>query len=224
MNPVLSEILNTGMNFSPEGKALPLHSHIPQLECEIIQPWIAEYEPSRLFEIGMGYGISSLFICDALAGVRDFTYHIIDLFQSTDWQSIGTFNLNHAEFQDQYTLHKELSEICLPRTLEEGVRLDFALIDGFHTFDRTLVDFFYVNRMLAVGGIIIFDDVQLPSIKKVMAHLATYPCYKTLPLPDQFRKNIEVRVRLMTNSPATRVAGLVKTKDDDRPWNWYHDF
>ena len=224
MNSVLSEILRTGKTFSPDGKAHPLHSHIPQLECEVIQTWIAEYKPRRLLEIGMGYGISSLFICDAMTNVKNFSYRIIDPFQRRDWQSIGTFNLNRAGFEDRYTLHEEPSEICLPRMLGEGLKLDFALIDGFHSFDHALVDFFYINRMLEVGGIVVFDDIQLPSIKRLLTLISTYPCYKALQLPEQFQKEIPVRVRLMTNSSAVRVTGFAKTEDDVRPWNWYEDF
>jgi len=44
----------------------------------------------------------------------------------------------------------------------QGERIDFAFIDGAHTFDHVLVDFFYIDRMLNVGGIVAFDDVGFP--------------------------------------------------------------
>ena len=49
----------------------------------------------------------------------------------------------------------------------QGERIDFAFIDGAHTFDHALVDFFYIDRMLNVGGIVAFDDLGFPCIEKV---------------------------------------------------------
>ena len=75
-------------------------------------------------------------------------------------------------------LREEGSEFALPQLLKEGAVLDFAFIDGWHTFDHVLVDFFYINRMLRVGGIVAFDDVDFPAIERVLKHVATYPCYE----------------------------------------------
>ncbi|MHC4455104.1 MAG: class I SAM-dependent methyltransferase, partial [Planctomycetota bacterium] len=173
MNTVLRKILETNTVTLPDSQTSELHSHIPHTECEIIQAWIATHHPQRILEIGLAYGISALYICDALQAIgNNFTYHIIDAFQSPGFKATGLFNLDNAGFEDVYAFHEERSEICLPQFLTQGMRFDFALIDGNHTFDHTLVDFFYVNRMLDVGGIVIFDDIQLPSIQKVVAHIA----------------------------------------------------
>ena len=55
----------------------------------------------------------------------------------------------------------------LPRLTAAGTRIQFAFIDGWHTFDHTLVDFFFIDRMLDVGGIIVMDDVGYPSIRRL---------------------------------------------------------
>jgi predicted O-methyltransferase YrrM len=221
MNAILSQILETNQVTTPEGQTLELHSHISPLACQLIQAWITEHHPHRLLEIGFAYGISSLFICDAISARDNISYHIIDAFQSRDWHSVGLFNLNRAGFEDLYTFYEERSEICLPHLLDQGMTFDFALIDGMHTFDHALVDFFYINRMLEVGGIVVFDDFQMPSIRKLVAHVSTYDCYTPLPFPESFR--LQARVFRMIDAPF-RLAGFKKIADDDRKWDWHRDF
>lgn len=221
MNVILSHILKTNQVSTPDGKTLELHSHLSPIACRVIQAWIAEHRPRRLLEIGLAYGISSLFICDVIAARDDISYHIIDPFQRSAWHSAGLYNLNRAGFENCYIFHEERSELCLPCLLEQRLTLDFALIDGMHTFDHALVDFFYINRMLEIGGIVIFDDLQMPAIRKLVAHIATYDCYKPLPFPESFR--VQERVLGMLDAPF-RLAAFKKISVDDRPWTWHRDF
>ncbi|GAB4438353.1 MAG: hypothetical protein Kow0031_20230 [Anaerolineae bacterium] len=224
MNSILADMLATGRVQTPAGSELPLHSHLPQLEGEILHAWVVALKPARLLEIGLAYGVSALFICDALGPQASVSYHIVDAFQQRDWHGCGVFNLNRAGYEGRYTLHEEPSELCLPGLLAQGYRFEFAFIDGFHTFDHALVDFFYINRMLEVGGVVVFDDIQLPAIQKLLAYISTYACYKPLLLPEQFRHHRVIRVRQMMGTPPVRIAGFIKTAPDERPWNWYHDF
>lgn len=224
MLPLLQEIFTSRSVLTQEGARLPLHSHLPLVDGELLQAWLGEHRPQRVLEIGMAYGISSLFICDALTQIGACDYHIVDPFQHTDWRSVGVANMHRAGFADAYVLHVEPSELCLPRLLGQQARFDCAFIDGFHTFDHTLVDFFFVNRMLDVGGIVIFDDVQLPSIQKLISYIVTYPSYKPLPLPAGWESQRSVRVRRLMNSPLTRIGGFIKISHDKRAWHWHHDF
>jgi predicted O-methyltransferase YrrM len=224
MLPLLQEIFTSRSVVTQEGARLPLHSHLPLADGELLQAWLAEHRPRRVLEIGMAYGISSLLICDALTQIGACDYHIVDPFQHTDWCSVGVANMQRAGFADAYVLHVEPSELCLPRLLGQQTRIDCAFVDGFHTFDHALVDFFFVNRMLDVGGIVIFDDVQLPSIQKLMAYIGAYPCYRPLPLPAGWDSQRAIRVRRLMNSPLTRIGGFVKIADDKRAWHWHHDF
>jgi predicted O-methyltransferase YrrM len=221
MNPVLREILATEQVSHPDGSLLPLHSGVSPKACEIIQAWIVQHRPYKLLEIGLAYGVSSLFIGDAIADRENTDYHIIDPLQESLWHGIGRKNLDRAGYAGCYQLHEEPSEFCLPRLLQEGKRFQFSLIDGMHTFDHALVDFYYVNRMLEVGGILVMDDANLPSIRKLAAHIATYDCYETLSFPTAFR--IQERVLGMTDAPF-RLAAFRKVAVDERPWDWHREF
>ena len=224
MNPVLAELLATGQVKTPQGEARPLHSHLPRLEGELLQMWLVACAPVRLIEIGLAYGVSSLFIGDALPTQNGVQYHIIDPHQSAQWEDIGKTNLDRAGFAGCYILHQEPSELCLPRMLAQGLTFEFAFVDGFHTFDHALVDFFYLNRMLTVGGIIVFDDIFLPSLQKLCAYIRGYPCYREFPFPAEFLRRREVRVRRMMQAPLTRLCAFQKTAEDTRFWDWYHEF
>jgi hypothetical protein len=89
--------------------------------------------------------------------------------------------------------------------LQSGVTVQFALIDGWHTFDHALVDFFYVDRLLEDGGIVVFDDVQMPAIEKVVRYVLRYPNYhlyqaasrSSLPRSTK-RRAFELALRLLT--------------------------
>ena len=68
----------------------------------------------------------------------------------------------------------ESQPVRAPAELERsGQHLDFAFIDGWHTFDFTMVDFFFIDRMLKVGGVVAFDDSNLPAIRKVCRFVKT---------------------------------------------------
>jgi predicted O-methyltransferase YrrM len=117
----------------------------------------------------MAYGVSSLCIADALRRVSDASSLIsIDPNQTTQWRGAGMHLLARAGLASLVRLIEESSQLALPRLVSEGERVQFAFIDGWHTFDHTLVDFFYVDQLLEPGGIVIFDDVGYPAIHAVV--------------------------------------------------------
>jgi predicted O-methyltransferase YrrM len=224
MNPVLQEILESAHVTAPDGQRIPLHSHLPEREGRLLQYWLRQYRPSRLLEIGLAYGVSSLFICDTVSAWKTEHYHIIDAFQERDWHSIGMRHLADAGYNPLVTLYQQLSELCLPQLLEQGNRYDFAFVDGWHTFDQVLLEFYYLNRMLDAGGILIFDDMHLPSVQKVIAFVETCDCFQHLSRPDEFSNSLPIKVRKMMGLPPTRIEGFIKTGNDQRNWDWYRDF
>jgi hypothetical protein len=124
-------------------------------------------------------GISSLYICSALSEEEEKHHTIIDPMQSSDWANIGKANLDRAKV-DFYEIIEQPSEIVLPYLLSKHKQYDLGFIDGWHTFDHTLIDFFYLNRLIKVGGIIIIDDISFPGIKKLMRYILNYPAYELI--------------------------------------------
>jgi len=74
---------------------------------------------------------------------------------------------------------------ALPELLKNSeAKFDFIFIDGWHTFDYTLIDFFYADKLLKVGGIIIIDDALHKGVEKSVKYISTnYKFYQKLESP-----------------------------------------
>jgi hypothetical protein len=70
------------------------------------------------------------------------------------------------------------SDAILPSLDTGGRKLDFALIDGAHTFPEPIIDYYYVNEHLKVGGILAIDDLDISSIGLLHKFLITEPAYE----------------------------------------------
>ena len=135
----------------------------------MLQNWLRKVNSKNSLEIGLAFGVSSLFILDELSIKPEAQHFGIDPMQFNDrWFGLGLENIKRAGFKKQYRFYNETSFQALPKILDQGYRFDFALIDGWHTFDYTLVDFFYIDKMLNNNGVIVFDDVGYKAIRKVV--------------------------------------------------------
>lgn len=244
MNSLIEEIFNSREVTTPDGEKIALHSSVDLDEGNLILDVIRHDETiKKTLEVGCAYGLSSLFIAEGLKNRSSSHHTIIDPFQSSDWKNIGVNNLKKVGF-DRFTLIEEKSEFALPRLAsEEEARYDLVFIDGFHTFDHTLLDCFYATRLLRVGGYLIVDDVGFPAIRRVVDYLSLYPCYSFFKavsnkkgvslkrslantgvslIPKAIREKILNKSLLhrINNTPQDMVA-LKKTAQDERPWNWF---
>ena len=196
MNAVLEEIIST-QQVSDGTSTLPLrHPSAPSLpvavdpaEGAFLTRIIDAVKPSTSLEIGMAYGVSALYICEALSKLPHPARHIVmDPFQSTQWRGIGLQNVAAAGYAHLLEFHEHRSEFLLPQLLAAGTSVEFAFIDGWHTFDQVLLEFFYVNRMLPVGGVIAFDDAERRGINRVIRHALSYGAYRVFE-PERGRSN-----------------------------------
>ena len=164
-HPVIDEIESSGLTILPDGTRVPIHSNIGPESGKVIRQAIEATRPQMGLEVGLAFGMSTLYILDAMQ--LHGGGHLIGMDPAqhdATWRGGGLHNVKRAGFRDRYLFHEEPSQVVLPRLAAAGTRIQFAFIDGWHTFDHTLVDFFFIDRMLDVGGIIIVDDVGYPSI------------------------------------------------------------
>ena len=247
MNSVLSEILETGAAKTANGSStVKVHSAISASEGQFLHKLVRQLDPTISLEIGLAYGISALFICDAL-NVRNGTQHIvIDPIQLTDsWGGIGIANLRRAGYGDIVRLIEAPSYRALAELESSGQRIDFAFIDGWHTFDFTLVDLFFIDRMLNIGGVVAFDDATWPAIRKVCRFVKTNLAYSVLGADDSDctpslkRRISELLLRhspfrgflrpevIAPDSNFGLTGGCIafrKEADDSRTWDHFVDF
>jgi predicted O-methyltransferase YrrM len=137
-------------------------------EGEALRGWILREKATQTVEIGLGYGISTLHICEGLLvnSGRASRHVVIDPYQATRFSDCGLQFLDEAGVVEMVELHAEDSRISLPRFLDEARSFDLAFVDGNHRFDGVFVDLFYLGNLVRPGGIIFLDDYQLPGVAR----------------------------------------------------------
>lgn len=130
-----------------------------------------ESKAEATLEIGCAYGFSTLYILAALAQNPAARHVAIDPWENEDWgyRGIGVRKVREVGMEASFRLFAEPSTLAFPRLISEGLRFDLIFIDGNHLFDYALVDFSFSALVCADGGLIIFDDMWLPSIRKVVS-------------------------------------------------------
>jgi hypothetical protein len=77
-----------------------------------------------------------------------------------------------------HQLIEEVDYIALPELVKRKCRIDFAYIDGWHTFDYVLLDFFYIDKMLNTQGIVAFNDAGYLSVHRVLKFMISHRKYR----------------------------------------------
>ena len=196
MNTVLEQIVSTqqvtdGTVTLPlrHPSALELPVAVDAEEGRFLGRIIETVKPRTSLEIGMAYGVSALYICEALSKLPHQARHIaMDPFQTEQWRRIGLTNVAAAGYAHMLEFHENRSELVLPQLLAAGTSIDFAFVDGWHTFDQVMVELYYLNRMLSVGGVIAFDDAERRGINRVIRHALSYSAYRVFE-PDRGRSS-----------------------------------
>jgi len=144
-------------------------------EGEALREWVQREDAIRTIEIGLGYGIAALFVCEGLLANDDSTArHVaIDPYQSTRFANCALQFLDEAGVAELVEYHPEESEIVLPRFLAESRSFDLAFVDGNHRFDGVFLDLIYLGRLVRAGGIIFVDDYQLPPVARAVSFCTT---------------------------------------------------
>jgi len=208
VNAILERILETGKVTDSNGNT---HDVFPtSLRPETgraLGELVTELKPQRSIEVGMAWGLSTLFICDALADIPNARHTTIDPYQQQAWHGIGLANVREAGYSEIVRHFEDESCLVLPRLNMNGEQFDFAFIDGSHLFDAAFVDFFYLNRMLNVGCCLVLDDIWMPSIQQLCRFVTT---------------NLDYDHRVIEN--ADDVAILYKVGERSRDWDYHSEF
>lgn len=148
---------------------------IGEREGRALLDWVRKEGAARTLETGLGFAISTLFICEGLLANGGGKHVASDPFQfeglpnhPTTYAGIGLQLLEDAGVRELVEFHPEESQITLPRLLAEGKRFDLAFIDGNHRFEGVLLDLVYSGRLLKEGGVLFVDDVHLPGVWKAV--------------------------------------------------------
>jgi predicted O-methyltransferase YrrM len=137
---LIDRIYETGKVEAADGALIDAFPEsIPEAHASEIERLVRDLHLTRTLETGMAYGLSTLTICGVHDQRGEGEHVAIDPHQSTDWQSIGVLNLERAGLDRRARVIEARSDEALPRLRDEGLRIDFALIDGLHLFDAAMV-------------------------------------------------------------------------------------
>lgn len=247
MNSIIENIYQTKKVIDGKSKSIDAFpTSIRFDEGMTLYQLIKKTKPKRTLEIGMGYGLSTLFICQAHCdnGNTERCHVVVDPYQRTGFGSIGLLNAQKAKLDKYLHFHERLSHDILPQLLNQKECFDFIFIDGSHLFDYVMLDLFYSDKLLPIGGYIMFDDLVMPAIQKVLSYILKnrqyalnfeflwndYPKLKrilrSLTAMRRFsfgRDNILFFQQNLCYGPRNYCI-MKKTADDNREWQFHKSF
>lgn len=145
---------------------------ISEEDCKIIHCMIQgnnlQHYPS--IETGLAYGRSAFAIMSA---TDSKTHTAVDRFQNVVYNGLGLKNLkNNGIDMSRLVFEEEYSEIALPEKIKtESEKYGFAFIDADHSFEAAFVDFFYLSKLVRIGGVIGIHDTWLKAIQQLRSFI-----------------------------------------------------
>jgi predicted O-methyltransferase YrrM len=180
---------------------------IGQEQGQIIAALHGQLRPTLSVEIGLAYGFSTLFILDSMRRGQYGRHIAIDPGADYYWHGIGLQAVKETGLSERFTWIKAPSHEAFPQLLARGDRAQFVYIDGAHLFDYALVDFFLSDKILDIDGLIVFDDLWLPAIKRLVSFVSTNaPWYRRI------------------DANCDNLAVFKKVGSDARAWDHFEDF
>lgn len=62
--------------------------------------------------------------------------------------------------------------------------IDLAFIDGKHSFPLPVVDFHYIEQRMRVGGVLVLDDVPMPTVAVAHRYIVSSPDWEMIDIAD----------------------------------------
>ena len=154
-----------------DGTAMSLAPHtIDRAAGEALRDLAIAEEAERTIEVGLGLGLSALYLCRAVS--ERAGHHVaIDPFQQESWGGAGLRTLRDAGAEQIVEVIAEESQLALPRLVAHGSEFDFAFIDGDHRFEGVFLDLYYMTRLVRPGGLVVVDDLWMPSVRMAVAYV-----------------------------------------------------
>jgi predicted O-methyltransferase YrrM len=226
--PLLREIVASRRVLDAAGNPLRLHSNISRIEANALYETVKRRKPETVLEIGMAFGVSSLAILAALNEVGTGVLISIDPNQTAgEWNGAGIANVRRSGLSHRHTLIEKPDYLALPELLSAGTHVDAAYIDGRHTFEYVLLDFFYIDKMLAVRGVVGFNDAGWRSVHKVLRFLRRHRRYAEVDvgLPHVYvARNFAVKAARWALDAPTQDRYFEKREHWETPWDFYVGF
>jgi predicted O-methyltransferase YrrM len=202
---------------------VPLEPHaLAEADARGIRDLAISERVGTTLEVGLGLGVGTLSLCEALleVGRPDAHHVVVEPFPSEFFGGAGLRTVRAAGLEHLVEMVQGESQLVLPRLVVEGRRFDFALIDGDHSFQAIFLDLCFADRLVRPRGLVIVDDLWIRAIRLAVSYAEHNFDWELLPeaMMGAFRW------RRLRNLPRRRLRGTGNvailrrpTEPPDRP-------
>ncbi len=190
--------------------------HMSRRNGRRVYDHVVKNELRRVLELGTHHGVSTCYLgaaVDELGGgsvvtmdrviARNLEPNVEELLHRTGLSHVVA--AVYAERSFTWNLREMLARPDPPQ-------FDFVFLDGGHTWDVTGFSFFLVDRLLAPGGWLLFDDIQWSLAKS--PSVSDKPETKALPEEERTAEQVGDVFRILVERDPNYVTRL------DGNWGW----
>ncbi len=186
----LKQLRIAGEFYGEMGKRYEITGGIEVEEIEFLSA-ITSRPNLNVLDIGVGKGVSTVLF--ASLGNVDMVVGV-DPYQSTEHQNSMTELCRILKIPLSKVVVVEKKSIEAKPSLDSiGKKYDFVLIDGYHSFDSTLVDFLVGHEFLNDGGFVAFHDCFYRQKQKVLNFVLKNRDYELVKLHPKCRRPLLLR-------------------------------
>ncbi len=127
--------------------------------------------PDIVVEFGGAFGVSGMYWLSALEDNN--RGRLLSFEPNEGWAEIAEKNL--AAIGSRFILTRGTFEENIDTVLQEGERIDIALIDAIHTDQFVLPQFEVVVKRLVSGGLVLVDDIHFKGMNGCFEKIALDP-------------------------------------------------
>ncbi len=154
---------------SGEQHLLGANSASTDNNLKIIARLFNKIEPLQTLEIGLCHGISAALFTSLHEESGSGGSHVaVDPYQTEGWDRAGLNALEQCGLNKYIEFHEDFSSQVLANFVSDNRRFDLIYIDGSHLFEDVFVDFYFCQRLLNPGGVILFDDGSTYDVSRVL--------------------------------------------------------
>ncbi len=124
-------------------------------EARVLAGLVASSGARTCLDIGVANGGSALAMAQRLAATGG-TLHGIDPMQIVEHNRAAEKLMAKYGWDHVLKLHAMPTHLVGPKLMEEGVVFDLVFIDGMHCFEYKSIVAFFGDRLLRVGGYLVF--------------------------------------------------------------------
>ena len=193
----LEEIFKTNsIEINAKGDRIYLHSNTSKEQGLFLQEMFDIVKPQKSLEVGFAYGISTLFILEKHREINAASTVHIAMDPDEYWGTAAMHNIKKEGLEDYLDIRRDFSDNVLTQLFHEKYRFQFAYIDTTKQFDVVMQDFYFINKMLDINGIIVLDDCGggWPGIQRVARFINTLPNYKVAGTHNKIGSTVKKRI------------------------------